>query len=176
MYESRSGYSITLGRLPPGDAGTRKTLAIMQQLARSGALRREVREAAIDVIRSSGTAPHDTPGEMAALFEFVRDRVRFVGDIAKLETLQGPHYTLSVMAGDCDDRAILLVALARSVGLDANLRFRVIAANPSQPGTWSHVYVVANVRGREIAMDPTYPSARMGWQHPTPSRIGDFPT
>jgi transglutaminase-like putative cysteine protease len=175
MYESSSGYSLTLGKLPPGDAGTHKTLAIMQQLARAGALNRTVRETAIDVIRNAGTAPHDTPGELAALFAFVRDRVRFTGDIAGVETLQAPHYTLRVMAGDCDDRAVLLVAMARSVGLDANLRFRVIAANPGRPGTWSHVYAVANVRGREIALDPTYPSSRMGWQHPTPSRIGDFP-
>ena len=175
MYESSSGYNLTLGRLPPGDAGTRKTLAIMQQLARAGALNRIVRETAIDVIRNAGTAPHDTPGELAALFAFVRDRVRFTGDIVGVETLQAPHYTLRVMAGDCDDRAVLLVALARSVGIQSSLKFRVIAANPNRPGTYSHVYVVANVRGKDFALDPTYPSSRMGWQHPSPSRIGDFP-
>jgi hypothetical protein len=175
MYESSSGFSITLGRLPSGDAGTHKTLAIMQQLARAGALRRDVRETAIGIVRHAGTAPHDTHGELAALFAFVRDQVRFTGDIAGVETLQAPHYTLRVMAGDCDDRAVLLVALARSIGLNASLRFRVIAANPSRPGTFSHVYVVANVRGQDVALDPTYSTSRPGWQHPGPSRIGDYP-
>jgi len=175
VYEIRGDYRITTGKLPAGDAGTRKTLAIMAQLAQAGALRREVRETAIDVLRSSGTAPHDTAGELAALFEFVRDQVRFTGDIAGVETLQAPHYTLRVMAGDCDDRAVLLVALARSVGIPAALRFRVIAANPRRPGTFSHVYVVANVKGKDVALDPTYSISRMGWQHPHPSRIGDFP-
>jgi len=175
VYETVGGYTITTGKLPPGDAGIKKTLEIMQQLSRAGALRREVRETAIEIVRGSGTAPHDSLGELAALFAFVRDRVRFTGDIAGVETIQAPHYTLHVMAGDCDDRAVLLVALARSIGLDAKLRFRVIGANPRRPGTFSHVYVVATVRGKDVALDPTYPSSLMGWQHPRPSRIGDFP-
>jgi hypothetical protein len=175
VYESVSGYRITTGKLPSGDAGTRKTLAMMAQLAQAGALRREVREMAIEVVRSAGTAPHDTLGELAALFAFVRDRVRFTGDISGVETLQAPHYTLHIMAGDCDDRAVLLVSMARSIGIPANLRFRVIGANPRQPGSFSHVYVVANVKGKDVALDPTYPSSRMGWQHPSPSRIGDYP-
>jgi transglutaminase-like putative cysteine protease len=175
MYESAGGFKITTGKLPPGDAGVRKTVAMMGQLAQAGALRREVRETAISIVRAAGTAPHDTPNELEALFSFVRDQVRFTGDIAGVETLQAPHYTLRVMAGDCDDKAVLLAALARSVGIAASLKFRVIAANPNARGTYSHVYVVANVRGKEFAMDPTYSSSRMGWQHPSPSRIGDFP-
>jgi hypothetical protein len=175
VYETVSGYRITTGKLPSGDAGTTKTLGIMAQLAQAGALRREVREMAMDVVRNAGTAPHDSLGELAALFAFVRDQVRFTGDIVGVETLQAPHYTLHVMAGDCDDRAVLLVAMARSIGLPANLRFRVIGANPRHPGVFSHVYVVANIKGKDIALDPTYPSSRMGWQHPSPSRIGDYP-
>lgn len=175
VYETVSGYRITIGKLPSGDAGTTKTLAMMAQLAQAGALRREVRETAMDVVRSAGTAPHDHLGELAALFAFVRDQVRFIGDIAGVETLQAPNYTLHVMAGDCDDRAVLLVAMARSIGIPASLRFRVIGANPRQPGAFSHVYVVANMNGKDVALDPTYASSRMGWQHPKPSRIGDYP-
>jgi hypothetical protein len=176
VYETVSGYRITTGKLPPGDAGIKKTLGMMAQLAQAGALRREVREMAIEVVRNAGTAPHDTLGELGALFEFVRDQVRFTGDIAGVETLQAPHYTLHVMSGDCDDRAVLLVSMARSIGIPANLRFRVIGANPRRPGSFSHVYVVANVKGKDVALDPTYPDTPMGWQHPSPSRIGDFPT
>jgi transglutaminase-like putative cysteine protease len=175
VYETIGGYRITTGTLPAGDAGVRKTLAMMAQLAQAGALRREVRETAIEAVRDSGVAPHDTAGELAALFAFVRDQVRFVGDVAGVETLQAPHYTLDVRAGDCDDRAVLLVAMARSIGIPARLNFRVIGANPSRPGSFSHVYVVANVKGKEIALDPTYPQTPIGWQHPSPSRIGDYP-
>jgi transglutaminase-like putative cysteine protease len=175
VYEPIGGYKITTGNLPSGDAGIRKTLAIMAQLSEQGARRLEVREAAIGILRSAGTAPHDSLGELAALFAFVRDQVRFTGDIVGVETLQAPHYTLHTMAGDCDDRAVLLTALARSVGIPARLSFRVIAANPRRPGTFSHVYVVANVKGQDVALDPTYSTSRMGWQHPSPSRIGDYP-
>ena len=172
MYETVSGYKITVGKLPPGDAGTARTLAIMAQLAREGSMRREVRETAIDVVRGAGVRPHDTRGELAALFRFVRGAVRFTGDVAGVETLQAPHYTLAVMAGDCDDRAILLAALARAIGIPAS--FRVIAANPRRPGTYSHVYVVAKVQGKDVPLDPTYETTPPGWEHPSPSRIGGF--
>lgn len=173
VYESISGFKITTGKLPPGDAGTARTLAMMAQLVRQGALRREVREAAIDVVRGAGVPPHDTLGELNALFRFVRGAVRFTGDIAGVETLQAPHYTLSVMAGDCDDRAVLLAALARSIGIPCV--FRAIGAKRNQPGQYSHVYVVAKVKGQDVPLDPTYSTTPMGWEHPSPSRIGDFP-
>lgn len=174
MYEQVGGFKVTHGRLPPGDAGTRKTLSLMRELARKGALRPEVREVAIGALQESGARPHDAASELAALHRWVRDRVRFVRDIAGVETLQAPHYTLHLMAGDCDDRAVLLAAMIRSIGIPADLRFRVIAANRSRPRTFSHVYVMARIGRRDIALDPTYLGNPAGWQHPRPSRIGDF--
>lgn len=146
----------------------------MRSLALEGSRQLEVREAAIEAVRQAGVRSHDHRGELGAIFRFVRDRIQFVDDIRGVETLQGPRYTLHVMAGDCDDRATLLAAMLRSIGLNADLRFRVIGVDPRHPGRFSHVYVVAVISGRELALDPTYARNRPGWQHPSPSRLADF--
>lgn len=169
-----AGFTVRRGTLPPGDLGTRKTLQYMSQLAIEGASLPEVREAAIRIIRQSGVRSHDLLGALRALFGFVRDRVTFVRDPVGVELIGGPRYTLRTMAGDCDDRATLLVSLIRALGIPAKLRFRVIAADPRRR-SFSHVYVIANVQGRDIPLDPTYPQNQMGWQL-TGGRIGDFAT
>lgn len=175
MYEQIGGFKVSRGTLPAGDAGTGKTLAIMRALALEGSRQLEVREAAISIVREAGVPAHDRWGELRALFNWVRDRVRFTADIADVETLQGPRYTLHTMAGDCDDRATLLVALARSIGVPADLKFRVIAANPRSPRGFSHVYAVANMGGKSVPMDPTYSSNPLGWQYPNPYRVAEVP-
>ena len=146
----------------------------MRRLALEGSSQMEVREAAIGVLRQAGVPTHNPAAETAALFRFVRDRVRFTGDIVGVETLQGPRYTLHVMAGDCDDRAVLLASLMRSVGIPAELAFRVVAANPRAPRSFSHVYVTAKLNGKTVALDPTYPTNVPGVEPPH-SRVGDFP-
>lgn len=174
MYELGGGSrQVTRGRLPAGDAGTRRTLEMMRSLAAEGSKDVRVRETAIAILRSAQARAHDNVAELRALFQFVRDRIRFTSDILGVETLQGPAYTLRVMAGDCDDRATLLVALARSVGLPVDLSFKVVATNARAPGRFSHVYVVGTVGGKRIAMDPTYGDNRLGWEHPHPFRSAE---
>jgi hypothetical protein len=170
VYERVGGFRVTRGVLPGGDAGTRTTLGLMQRLALEGSRDVAVREAAIDAVRMAGVRPHDHRGETFALFEWVRDRIRFTRDILNVETLQGPRYTLHVMAGDCDDRATLLAAMMRSIGLPAD--FRVSASNPNTRA-FSHVYVVTRMNGRAVALDPTYPNNVPGFEPPR-SRFGDF--
>lgn len=153
-----------IGRLPPGAAGTRATLVMMQRLAREGARDPAVIEAARDILRRAGVRGHDVLGEVRALFTFARDRVRYTRDPVGVELLQTPARTLRTLVGDCDDKSTLLAALLHAVGHPAQLLFRAVAANPSRPGMYSHVYVVANVAGRRVPLDPTPPDAPMGWQ------------
>ena len=171
MYETIGALSVVRGRLPNGDAGTRKTLEFMRLLAERDSRNLSVREAAIQAVRSEMADGHDWTAQLAALYRFVRDRIYFVGDTTGVETLQSPRYTLSIGAGDCDDKATLLVALAKSIGIPASFTFKVIAANPRSLA-FSHVYVVADMGGRKIAMDPTYGTNEFGWEYPRPQRIG----
>ena len=173
MYErTDSPVRASLYGLPDGDLGTRATLTTMQRLAEAGARDPDVRATAIEIITAAGARGHDPALQAGALHEFVRDRVLFVGDVAGVETVQSPRVTLRVMAGDCDDRATLLAAMLRAIGIRS--RFRVIAADPRRRRSFSHVFVIATVSGRDIALDPTYRSNAAGWQYPLATRAGDF--
>jgi transglutaminase-like putative cysteine protease len=143
----------------------------MRDLARRGAADPYVRDQALSIVQSAGVKAHDFAGELRAMFEFVRDRVRFTRDPVDVETLQVPRRTLEVRAGDCDDKATLLVALLRAIGNPADLRYRVIGTSSTQ---FSHVYVVAKIGGQLVAMDPTREGTELGWQFPQPKAVQDF--
>jgi transglutaminase-like putative cysteine protease len=150
------------------------TLGFMHRLAVEGSKDLEVRSAAIEALDRFGARPHDPIAALGAVFGFVRDRIRFVGDPVGTQAVQSPRATLGLGAGNCAQRATLLAAMARSIGIPADLKFRVIAANPRAPRSFSHVYVVANVRGRQIPLDPTYRENPPGYEYPSHTRMGDF--
>lgn len=160
--------------IPPGVKGTRAVLSIMERLANQGARDVKVRAQAIEILRQSRAAAHDTLAELRAIFEWVRDHVRYTRDVVNLETLQTPDRTLAWRAGDCDDMSTLIVALARSVGLPARFSFRSIATGPARRG-YSHVYAVARVGPHVVAMDPIYQGTPFGWEYPTPTLRGEHP-
>ena len=150
------------------------TLGYMGRLATEGSKDLEVRSAAIEALDRFGAPQHDPVAALGAVFRFVRDRIRFVPDPVGTQAVQSPRATLSLGAGNCAQRATLLAAMARSIGIPAALQFRVIAANPRFPRSFSHVYVVASVRGRRIALDPTYRENQPGYEYPSRTRMGDF--
>jgi len=70
---------------------------------------------AVDIFRAADVQPRDYRGQAAALLAWVQKNIYYVNEPD--ERLQDPDYTLKVRYGDCDDMAILLYALARSVRL-----------------------------------------------------------
>lgn len=150
------------------------TLGYMQRLADAGSRDLEVRAAAIEALDRAGVPSHDPARALGAVFRYVRDRIRFVGDPVGVQAIQSPRATLAFRAGNCAQRATLLAGMARSIGIPADLKFRVIAANPRNPSGFSHVYVVATLRGRQVALDPTYSENQPGYQYPRVTRVGDY--
>jgi len=157
-----------LSRIPSGPAGTRRTLEDMRQLVAKGVTDPIVQNEAIRIVRSAGVRPFQYLAEVRALFEFVRDQIRYTRDPAGVELLRSPRVTLATRAGDCDDKATLLAALVRAIGNPTRVAFRAIGTDPLTPGAYGHVYVVARVGGQEIAMDPTPTGAQLGWEYPRP--------
>lgn len=173
MYERIGGFTATRKPLPSGDAGTRTTLAWMQRFASEGARDVEVRSAAIQALDAYGAASHDAEAALAAVFKFVRDRIRFVHDPVGVQAVQSPRATLELGAGNCAQRATLLAAMVRAIGIPAALKFRVIAARPGSRA-FSHVFVVATLNGRAVALDPTYQRNRVGDEYMNRTRVGDY--
>lgn len=145
-----------LGSLPPGEPGTRDTLRLMSMLTRRGKVSGLVRQTALSLI--ADLPPKQWAREVRAVFDFVRDRVRYVRDIAGVETVQTPEVTLDLLAGDCDDKSVLLAALLESIGHPT----RFIAVGYQSPGNYSHVYVETRVGARWVALDSTMPH-EAGW-------------
>lgn len=164
---------ITYERLPDGIPGTIRTLAAMAAAVRGdvrpdhcGYRSEVVRRAAIRICM--GIQGHDSQGELGALFDFVRDQIRYRADPWDTERVQDPCQTLLLASGDCDDKCVLLAALVASLGYLP--RFVV----QSQDGQFfDHVYVEVERSGQWIALDPTADGqsglelASVGWRNPT---------
>lgn len=165
---------VTLEFLPPSTAGTWRTLELMAQAVRgerapdySGWRDERIRRKAVDV--TQGMAGHDFDGEVAALFAFARDRIRYRRDPVDTERIQDAARTLELETGDCDDKVILLATLLASLGWLS--RFVI----QSQDGAeFDHVYleVLDERTGQWRALDPTadgqagLPLAEVGWRNP----------
>ena len=58
--------------------------------------------------------------KLAALFEFVADDIRYVNYVSGEWWLPNrPQQCLARRQGDCDDKAMLLIALLKSIGVEA---------------------------------------------------------
>lgn len=114
-----------------------------------------VRQTALNLTQAGwgglqGLPQHDFTGETRRIFEFVRDRIRYVKDIDGVETLHPAEWVLRQGAGDCDDKAILLAALLLSIGHTP--RFIAVAF---EPGEFSHVWVQDYLGGRWLDLEAT---------------------
>jgi hypothetical protein len=121
------------------------------------------------------------------IFQYVRRLIRFqsdertaapleshlarigLGDYPVVEVLIRPRDMLSwrndtgqSQVGDCDDFAMLTAALLLAKGIDAH--FVTVAADPRQPGTYSHVYVAAYIKdGSRVPLDTSH-GEYAGWE------------
>lgn len=112
-----------------------------------------------------------TPEEKAAsIFAWVKGHVRFRNDPQQDELLIEPPLLLSMSApaGDCDDFSMLTASLLQIAGVP--WEFVTVAADPSDPSRFSHIYLRAAVQnpinpvGNEgTAMDTSH-GQFVGWE------------
>lgn len=144
--------------MPAGDGGVFHTLRIMRQMVREFRTDPVILQAARSTIFL--TPEKSRPHEVAALFAFVRDSIRYVMDVHEVETLSTPVKTLQARVGDCDDQVTLLATLLESVGYPT----RFVIAAYDEPGQWQHVYLQTWI-GEWLDMDPTERNP-IGWAPP----------
>lgn len=145
--------------LANGYQGVIATLAAMRALVDQYKTDVQIRQIATQIIFL--TPEKDEFSEACALFEFVRDNIRYVKDVHGVETLATPVITLATKIGDCDDQTTLLAALLESVGYPT----RFVIAAYHYPDEFEHVYMQACVAGEWLAMDATEQCA-LGWEPP----------
>ncbi len=152
------------------EAATFQVTQRMAEYAREDSSNPIVRRAAHEAVQAN---PALDPAE--AVFYWIRDHVRFQEDaqfvrhagIAGIdpesaEVLVRPVdlLTMPEPTGDCDDFSMLCAAMLRALGIES--KFRTIAADRSDPSTYSHVFVVARMPYGELPLDTSHGS-HPGW-------------
>lgn len=98
-------------------------------------------------------------GEIKAIHEFVRDKIRYTKDVRDVETLIYPEKLLELGQGDCDDKTMLTASLLESIGHHT----RIVAVGRN--GQFCHVLLEVRYNNRWIPVETTEPVA-LGWYPP----------
>jgi Transglutaminase-like superfamily len=150
-------YSAPLGS---GDGGTEQTISMIRSLVDDAWKDPYVNRAAIEIIRNAGVAPYDSFGQVQAIYNFAHT-FYFVNDPVTKEALRPTRELLQLMAGDCDDiNANVLPALLGTIGYET--RLVTIAADPSNPEAFTHVYAEVFLDGDWIPLDAAAPGSSFG--------------
>jgi transglutaminase-like putative cysteine protease len=144
-----------------GVAGVFQTLRKMREAVIRGRRSMKIRQAALSIVFLQ---PEKNEFMQAnALFEFVRDYIKYIKDVNEVETVSTAEKTLESQIGDCDDQCILLASLAESVGIPT--KFVLAGYNSNQ--SFEHVYCALFVGDEWICADPTEANV-FGWCPPKP--------
>jgi transglutaminase-like putative cysteine protease len=129
------------------------------------------RELATKII--SKCKSRDNMCEAQAIYDAVRARVRYIGDVAPIkfpdgavepiDFFQSARRTWEMGAGDCDDHVTLVASLLAVVGIPARLRVTA----PTRTADWGHIYPIAGFPVESpkkwVALDTTLEApTRMG--------------
>lgn len=132
----------------PGLAGILQTVTIMKKLKNKYKTDMGIRTLAVGLVRD-----YRTDRERAdRLFRYLKKRLKYVPDVAGVETLQTPYYMLKYGGGDCDDLSLIMAVFLECVGIET--RFQ-IAGKGSR---FTHIYTIARINSRYIPYDLTLAS------------------
>lgn len=149
--------SGTLHAIPEGVPGIRTTVRTMRRLVNEYRVHPAIISAARSIVFNEPAK--DEAAEACALFQWVRDHVRYVRDVLGVETLSTPVITLKTRSGDCDDQSTLLATLYESIGYPT----RFIVTGYTKPDMYEHVYLQVYSGDEWISCDPTEPEP-WGWE------------
>lgn len=135
-------------RISEGTEGIRETMAIMRKIVRQCKADPAVIAYARSII--ARVPQKDWSGEVRAIFNYVRDRVRYTLDPAGVETLSTPLRLMQIGQGDCDDKSVALASFLEATGHPT--RFKAVGFNG---GELSHVYVETLLGTKWVPLDAT---------------------
>ena len=101
--------------------------------------------------------------------------VKFVNDGWRTEQVRAPWWSLVIEgAGDCNSSfSTATAAMLMSIGIPA--KFRTVKADPQRKDQFSHVYAVAVIHGKDLALDASVPFSRPGSEPQVVYGVRDWP-
>lgn len=146
--------------IPEGDPGTIATIEQMRRLIDHGMKDPYIHELAAGIIGLAGVRAFDWMGEARAVYNWVRQHIRFTRDVRGKETLHAANDIVRLGIGDCDDFTILICSLMGTIG--AKCSIITVASDPRDPDLFSHVYPEVSINGRWVTMDAARRDPRFG--------------
>lgn len=167
------------------ESTTAQTVAMMAHLVREDSSNPIVRRAAYSAIAAAPSNADDETNRravVAAVHQWIRDRVMFVEDStlagfsddpAGAEVLVRPIdlLTMPQPKGDCDDFSMLAAAMLRALGFQC--AFRTVAAEKGNPN-YSHVYAVVMLPSGAMPIDASH-GPYAGWEAQAQGKKRDWP-
>lgn len=161
------------------DMPIEERLASIQALIEKSVQDGEMRKLALSI--TSRCPERDQVCEAKAIYDAVKSRVRYTGDVGPIrhadgtvegiDLYQSARRTWEMRGGDCDDQSILNATLLALNGIEPILR----VVRQKQDNDWSHIYAAARINGRVLALDSTLPGKdKFGVELPIAKHI-DFP-
>jgi len=127
-----------------------------------------IQQLAARIMQEYNVPSRDFEAEASAVFNWVRDNIRYTRDPDALELFRKPIRTVQLGIADCDDMSILIAALLGTIG--HRLLLRVIGVTSAEP---EHIYPLDQLPPDNstyyIALDATR-SEDMGWEIPEDQR------
>lgn len=148
-----------------GDKGIIETMYKMRELILKTDTNRIVKTKAKEII--ANISPTDELGQIRAIFNWVRNNVKYVRDYQGIEELTSPDIIINdinnkrnTYSSDCDDMAMLLCALLRSVGF--RTRIEVIALKNDKAYDHARCAVFSQTLNRWLPLEATSPTKDIG--------------
>ena len=175
-YAQVMGIPRTEEYIGSGDTAIYNTVTKMKSIIVQSSKNPLIREWAGHVI--SRVEVNDKRNEARAVFNFVRDNVRYTRDPLGFEYIQTPPVLLESIgqylkgqgdrpSGDCDDMTVLSLSLLKSVGFPVAIKVVSFKDNKK----FSHVYGLVQVNSEWISVDCVRPDQELGWESRGHTRV-----
>jgi hypothetical protein len=143
------------------DMPIEERIATIQKLVHKSCQDPEMRKLALQI--TSRCPERDQMCEAKAVYDYVKRRVRYTGDVGPIkhpdgtvegiDLYQSARRTLEFGGGDCDDNSILNSTLLALNGIEPVLRVVKQRKDPD----WSHIFAGAKINGKFVSVDTTLP-------------------
>lgn len=159
-----------------GDTAIFNTVNKMKSIIQQSSRNPYVREWAKNIV--SRIEVNDKLGEARAIFDFVRDNLRYTKDPYGFEYITTPPVILEDIrlsqagkgarpVGDCDDCTVLSLSLLKSIGF--NVAIKVVSFHENR--RFGHVYGLVQMGHEWVPVDCVRPDRELGWESQGHTRV-----
>lgn len=175
-YAQMMGVPQSTEYIGTGDTAIYRTVDRMKDIISNSSKNIYVREWAKKIV--ARVEVNNKKAEASAIFDFVRDNVRYTKDPYGFEYIQTPPVLLEDIrlymdgkgdrpVGDCDDMCVLSLSLLKSIGFEVAIKVVSFASNKK----FGHVYGLVRIGYNWVPVDCVRPDQNMGWESTGHTRV-----